>query len=47
MPHFQSSGSGLVEAANRAEAARSGLAEKQLKAVEEATARHEKELAGA
>ncbi len=47
MPHFQSSGGGLIEAANRAEAARAGLAEKQLKAVEEATARHEKELAGA
>jgi len=47
MPHFQSSGRGLVDAANRAQAAREGLAEKQLKAVEEATARHEKELADA
>lgn len=47
MPHFQSSGGGLVGAADRAQAARAQLAEKQLKAVEEATARHEKELAGA
>lgn len=47
MPHFQSSGSNLQGAADRAQAARAGLAEKQLKAVEEATARHEKELAEA
>lgn len=47
MPHFQSSGSGLIDAANRAQAAREGLAVKQLKAVEEATARHEQELADA
>jgi limonene 1,2-monooxygenase len=47
MPHFQSSGSGLQAAADRAQAQRSGLAEKQMKAVEEATARHEKDLASA
>ncbi|MEM7128464.1 MAG: LLM class flavin-dependent oxidoreductase [Chloroflexota bacterium] len=43
MPHFQSSGGGLQAAADRAEAARSGLAEKQMKAVEEATERYEAE----
>ena len=47
MPHFQSSGGGLQAAADRAQAQRSGLAEKQMKAVEEATARHEKDLAEA
>lgn len=41
MPHFQSSGSNLQAAADRARAARDGLAELQLKAVEEATARHQ------
>ncbi|MEM7133642.1 MAG: LLM class flavin-dependent oxidoreductase [Chloroflexota bacterium] len=43
MPHFQSSGGGLQAAADRAEAARAGLAEKQMVAVEEATARYEAE----
>jgi len=43
MPHFQSSAGGLQAHADRAEAARSGLAEKQLKAVDEATARYEAE----
>ncbi len=47
MPHFQSSGGGLQAAADRAQAQRSVLAEKQMKAVEEATARHEKALADA
>lgn len=47
MPHFQSSGSGLQAAADRAQAERAVLAEKQLKAVEEATARHEKDVADA
>lgn len=47
MPHFQSSGGGLQAAADRAEAQRAELAEKQLKAVEEATERHEKDLAEA
>lgn len=41
MPHFKSSGSNLSAAAERAQAARPKLAELQLKAVEEATARHE------
>jgi len=43
MPHFQSSGGGLQDAADRAEAARAGLAVKQMAAVEEATARYEAE----
>lgn len=43
MPHFQSSGSKLQLHADRARAARSGLAEMQLQAVDEATVRHEKE----
>ncbi|NOD94459.1 LLM class flavin-dependent oxidoreductase [Ruegeria sp. HKCCD4884] len=43
MPHFQSSGGGLQAAADRAQARRDGLAEKQLKAVAEATERYEKE----
>ncbi len=43
MPHFQSSGGGLQAAADRARAQREGLAEKQLKAVAEATERYEKE----
>lgn len=47
MPHFQSSGGGLQAAADRAQALRAGLAEKQMKAVEEATERHEKDLADA
>ncbi|OED36253.1 monooxygenase [Chromatiales bacterium (ex Bugula neritina AB1)] len=47
MPHFQSSGSGLQAAADLARSKRAVLAEKQLKAVEEATARHEKDLADA
>ena len=44
MPHFQSSGSGLQAAADRAQANRETLAEKQLKAVAEATERYEKEV---
>ena len=47
MPHFQSSGMGLQAAADRAQASRAGLAEKQLKAVEEATQRYEKEVEAA
>ena len=47
MPHFQSSGGGLQAAADRAQAQRSVLAEKQMKAVEEATARHEEDVAEA
>jgi len=43
MPHFQSSGGGLQAAADRAQAQRDGLAEKQLQAVAEATERYEKE----
>ena len=43
MPRFQSSGGGLVDAANRAQALRPALAEKQLQAVEEATERYEAE----
>jgi limonene 1,2-monooxygenase len=43
MPHFQSSGSGLHAHAERAQALRAGLAEKQLQAVAEATARYEQE----
>lgn len=45
MPHFQSSGSGLQAAADRAQARREGLAEKQLQAVAEATSRYEAETA--
>lgn len=41
MPHFKSSGSNLSAAAERAKTARPKLAELQMKAVEEATARHE------
>ncbi len=47
MPHFQSSGGGLQDAADRAQARRAGLAEKQLQAVAEATERYEKEVAAA
>ncbi len=47
MPRFQSSGGGLVDAAERARAARPDLADKQMVAVEEATARYEAEKAGA
>ena len=43
MPHFQSSGMGLTAAAERAREARTGLAEKQMVAVEEATLRYEQE----
>ena len=43
IPHFQSSGGGLQAAADRAQARRDGLAEKQLKAVAEAAERYEKE----
>lgn len=46
MPHFQSSGGGLQAHADRARARRSGLAEMQLQAVQEATERHEEERAG-
>ncbi|MFK7801712.1 MAG: LLM class flavin-dependent oxidoreductase, partial [Anaerolineae bacterium] len=41
MPHFQSSGAGLQGAADRAQAARTPLAEQQLIAVEQATLRHQ------
>ena len=41
MPHFQSSGSGLVDAAERAQRARPSLADKQLTAIDEATQRYE------
>lgn len=41
MPHFQSSGSNLQAAADRAHAARPALAEKQLQAVAEATERYQ------
>ena len=44
MPHFQSRGMGLQGAADRAEAARPDLADKQLVAVDEATERYEKEM---
>ena len=47
MPHFQSSGSGLQNAADRAQAARDSLAAKQLQAVDEATQRYETEKAAA
>jgi len=47
MPHFQSSGSDLQGAADRAQASRAELAEKQLQAVAEATERYEKETAPA
>ncbi len=43
MPKFQSGGNGLVAAAERARASRPELAEKQMVAVEEATARYEEE----
>jgi len=46
MPRFQSSGRGLVDAANRAQASRPALAEKQLVAVDEATQRYEEEKTG-
>lgn len=45
MPHFQSSGSGLQEHADRAQAARPKLAEMQLTAVAEATQRYERSKA--
>lgn len=47
MPYFQSSGSNLQAAADRAQANRAQLAEKQLQAVAEATERYEKETAPA
>ncbi len=47
MPRFQSSGGGLLEAAQRADAARDRLAEKQLVAVDEAAQRYEAEKEGA
>ena len=47
MPRFQSGGSDLVAAADRARSARPALAEQQLTAVEEATNRYERERAGA
>ena len=43
MPRFQTSGGGLVDAADRARAARPALAEQQMVAVEEATNRYEAE----
>ena len=43
MPRFQSGGGGLVDAAERARAVRPELADKQMIAVEEATARYEVE----
>ena len=43
MPRFQGAGSSLVGAAERAEKRRPELAEKQLQAVDEATARYEEE----
>jgi limonene 1,2-monooxygenase len=45
MPRFQSGGSGLVGAAERARQARPELAEKSMAAVEQATERYEKEKA--
>lgn len=44
MPRFQSSGSNLVAAAERARTQREGLAALQLQAVDEATKRHEAEM---
>ncbi len=46
MPRFQSSGGGQIGAAERARSARPKLAEQSMAAVEEATARYEKEKAG-
>ncbi len=43
MPRFQGAGSSLVDAAERAEKRRPELAEKQMQAVDEATARYEAE----
>jgi limonene 1,2-monooxygenase len=45
MPHFQSGGGGLVDAAERAKAARPALAEQSLQAVAEATQSYEAERA--
>ncbi len=45
MPRFQGSVGSLIGAANRAEKSRPALAEKQLAAVDEATARYEAEVA--
>jgi limonene 1,2-monooxygenase len=45
MPHFQGSVGSLIDAADRAEKSRPELAEKQLAAVDEATARYEAEVA--
>jgi len=45
MPRFQGSTGSLIGAANRAEKSRPALAEKQLAAVDEATARYEAEVA--
>jgi limonene 1,2-monooxygenase len=47
MPRFQGSVGSLIGAADRAQKSRPALAEKQLTAVEEATARYEKEMAAA
>ncbi|MEO1230732.1 MAG: LLM class flavin-dependent oxidoreductase [Myxococcota bacterium] len=44
MPKFQSSGSNLVGAANRARSTREALAALQLQAVDEATKRHEEQM---
>jgi limonene 1,2-monooxygenase len=46
MPHFQSGGSDLTRAADRARDARPELADKQMAAIDEATARYEAEKAG-
>lgn len=45
MPHFQSGGGSLVEAADRAQAARPTLAAQSLQAVAEATQSYEAERA--
>ncbi len=45
MPRFQSGGGGLIEAADRAQAVRPAMADKQMGAVEAATERYEKEQA--
>jgi limonene 1,2-monooxygenase len=45
MPRFQGSVGSLIGAADRAEKSRPELAEKQMTAVDEATARYEAEVA--
>jgi limonene 1,2-monooxygenase len=45
MPRFQGSVGSLINAADRAEKSRPELADKQLAAVDEATARYEAEVA--